>query len=70
VQLIETVSSDDVYRGLFRSDRGDHSSASAAGIDTLDGPIKPALGGYLHEHTKRWSETVAGYDGFLFVFPP
>jgi NAD(P)H-dependent FMN reductase len=35
----------------------------------LDEPVKPALGGYLHEHTKRWSETVTGYDGFVFVFP-
>ncbi|MEU0840921.1 NAD(P)H-dependent oxidoreductase [Streptomyces sp. NPDC005962] len=33
----------------------------------LDEPRKPALGQY--EHTRRWSRTASGYDGFLFVFP-
>lgn len=35
----------------------------------LDEPVKPALGDYQHEHTRRWSRTVAGFDGFVFVFP-
>lgn len=24
---------------------------------------------YEHEHTRAWSRTIAGYDGFVFVFP-
>jgi NAD(P)H-dependent FMN reductase len=35
----------------------------------LDEPLKPALGRYEHEHTRRWSRTVSSYDGFVFVFP-
>lgn len=35
----------------------------------LDEPLKPALGRYEHEHTRRWSQTVGSYDGFVFVFP-
>ncbi|MFF7650496.1 NADPH-dependent FMN reductase [Streptomyces sp. NPDC007983] len=35
----------------------------------LDEPRKPALGQYEHEHTRRWSRTASGYDGFLFVLP-
>lgn len=35
----------------------------------LDEPLIPALGQYEHEHTKMWSRTVSGYDGFVFVFP-
>ena len=35
----------------------------------LDEPLKPALGRYEHEHTRRWSRTVSSYDAFVFVFP-
>jgi NAD(P)H-dependent FMN reductase len=35
----------------------------------LDEPLMAALGRYEHEHTKAWSRTVAGFDGFVFVFP-
>jgi NAD(P)H-dependent FMN reductase len=35
----------------------------------LDEPLIPALGQYQHEHTKAWSRTVSGYDGFVFVLP-
>lgn len=35
----------------------------------LDEPLKAALGQYAHEHTRRWSELVSGYAGFVFVFP-
>ncbi|MER6220706.1 NADPH-dependent FMN reductase [Streptomyces sp. 900105755] len=39
------------------------------GLPLLDEPLMPALGQYEHEHTKAWSRTVNGYDGFIFVFP-
>jgi NAD(P)H-dependent FMN reductase len=35
----------------------------------LDEPLKAALHQYEHEHTRAWSRTIEGYDGFLFVFP-
>jgi NAD(P)H-dependent FMN reductase len=35
----------------------------------LDEPRKPALGGYEHDHTKAWSETVSSFQGFVLVFP-
>jgi NAD(P)H-dependent FMN reductase len=35
----------------------------------LDEPLMAALGRYQHEHTKRWSELVLSYDGFVFVMP-
>lgn len=38
-------------------------------LPALDEPMPPSLGQYAHDHTKRWSETVASYDGFVFVSP-
>jgi NAD(P)H-dependent FMN reductase len=35
----------------------------------LDEAIPPSAGQYAGEHTRRWAETVAGYDGFVFVTP-
>jgi NAD(P)H-dependent FMN reductase len=35
----------------------------------LDEPMPAATGVYSHAHTKAWSETIAGYDGFIFVTP-
>ncbi|WP_157250433.1 NADPH-dependent FMN reductase [Nonomuraea typhae] len=35
----------------------------------LDEPLAAASGVYNHPHTKSWSETIAGYDGFVFVTP-
>lgn len=35
----------------------------------LDEPLPPSLGKYEHEHTRQWSRTVAGYDGFVLVTP-
>ncbi|MEV0719900.1 NAD(P)H-dependent oxidoreductase [Asanoa sp. NPDC050611] len=35
----------------------------------LDEPVPPAAGRYVHDHTKSWAATVAGYDGFVFVTP-
>lgn len=37
----------------------------------LDEPVAAAMcgGQYTGEHTRRWAETVASYDGFVFVTP-
>lgn len=35
----------------------------------LDEPMPPSSGTYEYEHTKRWSEAVSGFDGFVFVTP-
>jgi NAD(P)H-dependent FMN reductase len=35
----------------------------------LDEPVPAAAGQYAREHTKAWSERIAGYDGFVFVTP-
>ena len=38
-------------------------------LPVLDEPMPPSMGNYAHDHTRRWSETVAAYDGFVFVTP-
>ncbi len=38
-------------------------------LPLLDEPIHPSLQQYQHAHTKRWSESVAGADAFVFVTP-
>ena len=35
----------------------------------LDEPEIPAHNKYQNEHTKAWSKTISGYDGFVLVFP-
>ena len=35
----------------------------------LDEPIPPSAGQYTGEHTKAWADTIAAYDGFVFVTP-
>lgn len=35
----------------------------------LDEAYPPSMGNYQNDHTKRWAETIAGYDGFVFVTP-
>lgn len=35
----------------------------------LDEPLPASAGQYAGEHTKRWSETIDRYDGFVFVTP-
>jgi NAD(P)H-dependent FMN reductase len=35
----------------------------------LDEPLQAALGTYEHAHTRAWSQLIAGYQGFVFVFP-
>jgi NAD(P)H-dependent FMN reductase len=38
-------------------------------LPLLDEPAHPATRKYEHDHTKRWSESVASADAFLFVTP-
>lgn len=38
-------------------------------LPVLDEPVPPSMQKYQHEHTKRWSQTIASYDGFVFVTP-
>ena len=35
----------------------------------LDEPMPPSMGRYEFEHTKRWSDTIDDFDGFVFVTP-
>lgn len=39
------------------------------GLPLLDEPVPAAIGDYRHEHTRRWSELIASFDGFIFVTP-
>jgi len=39
------------------------------GLPMLDEPKPAIFGQYGNEHTRRWAETVARYDGFVFVTP-
>jgi NAD(P)H-dependent FMN reductase len=36
-------------------------------LPLLDEEISPSQGRYEHEHTKRWAEKIAQYDGFVIV---
>ncbi|MCZ0983434.1 NAD(P)H-dependent oxidoreductase [Streptomyces diastatochromogenes] len=38
-------------------------------LPLLDEPMPPSLGQYQNEHTRRWAETIAAYDGFVIVTP-
>jgi NAD(P)H-dependent FMN reductase len=35
----------------------------------LDEPLPPMRGTYGHEHTKVWSDKIAGFDAYVFVTP-
>ncbi|MFF2847724.1 NADPH-dependent FMN reductase [Streptomyces sp. NPDC058001] len=39
------------------------------GLPLLDESVPAAFGQYDKEHTRRWAETIAGFDGFVFVTP-
>ncbi|MEX5721569.1 NADPH-dependent FMN reductase, partial [Geodermatophilus maliterrae] len=39
------------------------------GLPVFDEPDHPRLQRYVHDHTKRWSATVARADAFVFVTP-
>lgn len=38
-------------------------------LPLFDEPKHPAMQQYQHDHTKKWSEIVAGSDAFVFVLP-
>ncbi|WP_309069734.1 NAD(P)H-dependent oxidoreductase [Microbacterium sp.] len=38
-------------------------------LPLLDEPIPPSQGQYQNEHTKRWAELIAQYDGYVFITP-
>src|SRR3546814_275270 len=38
-------------------------------LPVYDEPHHPRLGKYQHEHTRRWSESVAAADAFALVTP-
>lgn len=33
----------------------------------IDEPVPPIAGEYEHDHTKKWSEEIKQYDGYIFV---
>jgi NAD(P)H-dependent FMN reductase len=39
------------------------------GLPFLDEPEPPSGGNYVQEHTKKWSATIKGADGFVWVHP-
>ncbi|MFI6290634.1 NADPH-dependent FMN reductase [Nonomuraea sp. NPDC050790] len=39
------------------------------GLSVLDEPLPALFGAYHHPHTHRWAETIAAFDGFVFVTP-
>lgn len=52
----------------------EHSGATFTLVDLadinlpfLDEPALPALGNYVHAHTKAWARTIGSADGFIFV---
>jgi len=38
-------------------------------LPLLDEPMSPVMGQYPHEHTKKWSEKIGSFDGYVFVTP-
>ena len=38
-------------------------------LPVYDEPLHPIFRQYQHEHTKRWSASVASADAFVFVTP-
>ncbi len=42
---------------------------AAYDLPLLDEPIPPSLGRYSHSHTKRWADTIAAFDAYVFVTP-
>ena len=38
-------------------------------LPLLDEPAPPSMGQYTKSHTKKWAETIASFDGYVFVTP-
>ncbi|NGM13081.1 GNAT family N-acetyltransferase [Verrucosispora sioxanthis] len=47
----------------------DVADLAEVALPLLDEPEHPASGSYRHEHTRRWSRTVAAADAFVVVTP-
>lgn len=60
-----------VQTALDRQSELDYRIVDLATVDLpfLDEPIPAAYGHYRHDHTRRWSELISSYDGYLFVYP-
>lgn len=41
----------------------------AFNLPLLDEAVPAGMQQYAHEHTKKWAQTIAGFDGFVFVTP-
>ncbi|MFE3455477.1 NADPH-dependent FMN reductase [Nonomuraea sp. NPDC059194] len=39
------------------------------GLSVLDEPLPALFGDYHHPHTHQWAQTIAFFDGFVFVTP-
>lgn len=60
------------FHGIARREGGFDArlvDLAAFGLPVFDEPRHPRLGRYEHDHTKRWSESVAAADAFVFVAP-
>jgi NAD(P)H-dependent FMN reductase len=60
-----------VFGLASRRDDADYELLDIAdfGLPLLDEPRPPAMGEYLHEHTKRWAARIDACDAFVFVTP-
>lgn len=38
-------------------------------LPLLDEPVPAAIGDYRNDHTRRWADLIASFDGFIFVTP-
>ncbi|MFC7649956.1 NADPH-dependent FMN reductase [Streptosporangium lutulentum] len=38
-------------------------------LSVLDEPLPALFGDYRHAHTNQWAQTIASFDGFVFVTP-
>src|SRR3954469_45475 len=38
-------------------------------LPLLDEPVPPSYGQYSKDHTKRWADKIASFDGFIFITP-
>jgi NAD(P)H-dependent FMN reductase len=60
-----------VHRVASGSQRAEFAIVDLADhtLPLLDEPTPAAMGTYVHDHTKRWAEVIASYDGYVFVCP-
>ncbi|TXK19005.1 NADPH-dependent FMN reductase [Homoserinibacter sp. GY 40078] len=60
-----------VHEHANRLGAADYEIIDLAEVDLplLDEPMSASAGQYTHEHTKKWAERIAPFDGFIFVTP-